>query len=73
MPQRVKEKGGGEEGVTRIEQKSERKVAGLLVLPRACRMAEESEEKLEHIGPARYVTVASAPQNEQLAWTQEPH
>ena len=39
---------------------------------RACRMAQASVEKLEHIGPAEKERVASVPQREQLARTPEP-
>ena len=39
---------------------------------RACRMAQASAEKLEHIGPAEKERVASVPQKEQLASTLEP-
>ena len=39
---------------------------------RACRMAQASVEKLEHTGPAKKERVASVPQREQLASTQEP-
>ena len=34
---------------------------------RACRMAQASAEKLEHIGPAEMKRVALVPQREQLA------
>ena len=39
---------------------------------RACRMAQDSAEKLEHTGPAGKERVASMPQREQLASTPEP-
>ena len=39
---------------------------------RACRMAQASAEKLEHIGPAEKERVASVPQREQMARTPEP-
>ena len=38
----------------------------------ACRMAQASAEKLEHIGPAEKERVASVPQREQLASMPEP-
>ena len=37
-----------------------------------CRMAQASEVKLEHTGPAEKERVASVPQREQLASTPEP-
>ena len=39
---------------------------------RACRMAQASAEKLEHIGPAEKERVASVSQREQMARTPEP-
>ena len=39
---------------------------------RACRMAQASEEELEHTGPAEKERVALVPQREQLARTPEP-
>ena len=39
---------------------------------RACRMAQASAEKLEHIGPAEKERVASVPQRKQLASTPKP-
>ena len=39
---------------------------------RACRMAQASAEKLEHIGPAEKEIVASVPQKKQLARTPMP-
>ena len=38
----------------------------------ACRMAQASAEKLDHIGPAGKQRVASMPQREQFASTPEP-
>ena len=38
----------------------------------ACRMVQDSAEKLEHFGPAKKERVASVPQKEQLARTPEP-
>ena len=40
-------------------------------LQRACRIAQASEEKLEHTGPAEKKRVASVPQREQLVSTPE--
>ena len=40
---------------------------------RACRMAQASAEKLEHIELAEKERVASVPQREQLARTPKPH
>ena len=39
---------------------------------RACRMAQASAEKPEHIGPAEKKRVALMPQRKQLASTPEP-
>ena len=39
---------------------------------RACRMVQGSAEKLEHIGLAEKVRVASVPQRKQFASTPEP-
>ena len=47
-------------------------MADLLVLQRACRMAQASAEKLEHSWPAENERVVSVPQREQLARTPEP-
>ena len=38
---------------------------------RACRMAQASAEKVEHIGPVEKERVASVPQREKLASTLE--
>ena len=53
-------------------RRREEKMADLLVLQRACRMAQASAEKLEHSGPAEKERVVSVPQREQLASTPEP-
>ena len=47
-------------------------MADLLVLQRACVMAQASAEKLEQTGPAEKERVASVSQREQLASRPEP-
>ena len=52
----------------KTEERSEkRRVADLLVLPRSCRMAQASAEKLEHTKPTEKDMLVLVPQSEQLA------
>ena len=53
----------------RESDRKRRKMADLLVLQRACRMARASAENLEHTGPAKKERVASVLQRKQLAST----
>ena len=75
-----KRKHGGEDRVARTERGSDRRrrkekwqtLWCCRDQQRACRMAQASAEKLKHTRSAEKERVASVPQREQLARTQEP-
>ena len=75
-----KRKDGGEDRVARTERESDNRRREekwqtcwcCRDRQRACGMAQASAKKLEHTRPAEKKRVASVPQKEQLARTQEP-